>query len=304
MNYIKPLLPFLACWALLLSSETTAEVALWNGFAQLILFVFVVLIPTWRTGRMSYVDIGWPMGLAIIGLATLSLGQGDTTRVGAISLVFLFIGLRMGLGAIKMWRGGHLDTELPRYEYQRLRWQKKGIKNFPLIMQSEALSQGAANMSFLALPAFIIASNASSRIHWLELLGLALWIIAFFIESLADAQKNTFLREVRAKGLSKQVCNVGLWRYSRHPNYFGEWLVWNALIIASIPSWLALQDKEPFITWILLGIATLFISRIMYTTLVTYTGAKPAEFYSAQKRPGYREYQQQTNMFFPGPPRL
>ena len=102
-------------------------------------------------------------------------------------------------------------------------------------------------------------------------------------------------------GKGNQVCHVGLCRYSRHPNYFAEWMVWNALVITSIPSWLELLSSEDFIVWLLLGAGLLFASRIMYATLVYYTGAVPSEHFSVQKRPEYEEYQRQTNMFFPGP---
>jgi len=121
------------------------------------------------------------------------------------------------------------------------------------------------------------------------------------MESIADAQKVRFLREMKKAGERNQVCNVGLWRYSRHPNYFAEWIVWNALVIASIPSWPAMRSSEHFVVWLLLGAGLLFVSRIMYTTLVHYTGAAPSEHFSVQKRPEYKKYQRQTNMFFPGP---
>ncbi len=106
---------------------------------------------------------------------------------------------------------------------------------------------------------------------------------------------------MKAQGKRKKVCNIGLWQYSRHPNYFAEWMVWNGLIIASIPSWLALYNNESLLIWLLLGCGLLFASRMMYTTLVYYTGAVPAEYYSVQKRPEYKAYQNATNRFFPGP---
>ena len=65
------------------------------------------------------------------------------------------------------------------------------------------------------------------------------------MESIADLQKLAFLRDMKKKGESNRVCNVGLWRYRRHPNYFAEWMVWTALVVASIPSWLALSSVEP-----------------------------------------------------------
>jgi steroid 5-alpha reductase family enzyme len=156
-------------------------------------------------------------------------------------------------------------------------------------------------MSFLAFPAFLIATNASDRIHVLEVVGLLLWVGAFVMESVADLQKLAFLREMKARGLRNQVCNVGLWRYSRHPNYFAEWMVWNALVVAAIPSWLARYGHDNIAVWVLLGLGLVNVSRLMYITLVHYTGAKPAEYFSLQKRPAYKAYQQTTNRFFPGP---
>lgn len=300
MNYVKPLIPFVLGVGLLCSTGDLTTMTVANGVLQLVLFAFVVCIPAWRTGRMSYVDIGWPFGLAVIGAVTLVLGTGSLIRILAISAVYLFIGLRMGLVAVQMWRRGDLKVELPRYQYQRLRWQRRDIKNVQAMMQVEVLVQGLANASFLALPAFLIASNSRPDIHPLEIAGLTIWLFAFAFESVADGQKRAFLMDMKAKNLKDKVCNVGLWRYSRHPNYFGEWMVWNGLILSAVPSWMDKLGQYGIIVFLLLGVALVFVSRIMYTTLVTYTGARPSEYYSAQKRPAYRLYQQTTNMFFPG----
>jgi steroid 5-alpha reductase family enzyme len=303
MKYFSPLLPFIAGWALLLATATLSSLGLINGVLQLLLFALVVCIPTWMTGRMSYVDIGWPWGLALIGLLTWALGEGDPVRVAIVSLAYLFAGARMGLGALKMWKMGLLKKEFPRYEYQKRRWQKAGKTNTRLVMQVEAILQGLANASFLAIPAFVIATNPSPGIAALEIVGLIIWVGAFAMESVADLQKLAFLRAMKTAGEKNRVCNVGLWKYSRHPNYFAEWMVWNGLIVAAVPSWLALYQKESVVIWALLGAGLLFASRIMYSTLVYYTGAVPAEFYSVRKRPEYKDYQQTTNRFFPGPTR-
>ena len=135
----------------------------------------------------------------------------------------------------------------------------------------------------------------------LELLGLVIWALAFAMETIADLQKVRFLREMKKVGKQRQVCNIGLWKYCRHPNYFAEWMVWNGLVIAAIPSWLALRGSETDALWMLLGLGLLLASKFMYSTLVYITGAVPSEYYSAQKRPGYTDYQKQTNQFFPGP---
>ena len=304
MKYFTPLLPFVAGWLLLLVTEQFFALSLVNGVAQLVLFAFVVCFPTWRTGRMSYVDIGWPWGLTVIGILTWIYGEGDSLRVAIVSIAYIFAGSRMGLGAIKLLISGHLDKELPRYEFQKKRWSKAGKTNTALAMQIEAIVQGVANASFLAFPAFIIASNPSEEISIFEIIGIVIWLASFIMESVADAQKLKFLRAMKKSGARNTVCNIGLWQYSRHPNYFAEWMVWNALVIASIPSWLQLYPNMSVIIFVLLGVGLLMTSRIMYVTLVTYTGAVPAEYYSVQKRPAYKDYQQTTNMFFPGPTKL
>jgi steroid 5-alpha reductase family enzyme len=302
--YFTPLLPFVAGWLLLLVTEQFFALSLVNGVAQLVLFAFVVCLPTWRTGRMSYVDIGWPWGLTVIGILTWIYGEGDSLRVAIVSIAYIFAGSRMGLGAIKLLISGHLDKELPRYEFQKKRWSKAGKTNTALAMQIEAIVQGVANAAFLAFPAFIIASNPSEEISIFEFIGIVIWLASFIMESVADAQKLKFLRGMKKSGARNTVCNIGLWQYSRHPNYFAEWMVWNALVIASIPSWLQLYPNMSVIIFVLLGVGLLMTSRIMYVTLVTYTGAVPAEYYSVQKRPAYKDYQQTTNMFFPGPTKL
>lgn len=304
MQLLKPLLPFTAVFILLLFAQDLTTIALTNGIIQVTVFAFVVCLPTWRTGRMSYVDIGWPLGLVIIGLVAMFLSDGNTVRSAVIGFVYLLIGGRMAGTAIVMWRQGELDTELPRYQYQRIRWERRGVTNTRLVMQVEVLSQCLANISFLALPALIIATNPNPEMHILEVLGLSVWLGAFLMEHIADMQKRAFIKNMTERGKKNQVCNVGLWRYTRHPNYFSEWMVWNGIIITAIPSWLDRFSNDHIAIWALLGFCLFFITRVMYTTLVHYSGAKPSEHYSAQKRPDYAEYQKTTNQFFPSPPKV
>ena len=304
MKYFSPLVPFILGWGLLLYTDNLSSISFTNGALQLLLFAFVVCLPTWRTGRMSYVDIGWPWGVALIGIITWLYGEGDSVRIVTISILYILIGSRMGMGALKMWRLGMLNTEFPRYEYQKRRWKKAGKNNTMLAMQIEGILQGLANASFLAMPAFIIATNSNSTIAILEIIGVVVWFGAFVMESIADMQKISFLKKMKVLGEKNKVCNVGLWKYTRHPNYFAEWMVWNGLIIASIPSWILLYNAESIAIWILLGLGLLFTSRMMYTTLVYHTGAIPSEYYSLKKRPEYKAYQDTTNIFFPGPKKV
>lgn len=86
MKYFSPLFIFIAGWILLLVTENLSTVGLTNGLLQLALFAFVVCLPAWRTGRMSYVDIGWPWGLVVIGIMTWCYGEGDNVRVALVSI--------------------------------------------------------------------------------------------------------------------------------------------------------------------------------------------------------------------------
>ena len=287
------------------------EIALINLLVQAILFTIVVCIPIYKTGRMSYVDIAWPWGLVLLGIISFIFSDGYWVRSLLVSGMVILVGLRMGLGAVKMWRSGYLEKELSRYEYQHIRWKKKGKDNTQLALQVDAISQGLANASFLALPIFITATNTQQSFGPVEILGICIWGVALLMESIADFQKLAFLKRMKKEEKRNQVCNVGLWKYSRHPNYFAEWMVWNGLVVVALPSWLALKDiqSEIFndqvdqILWLLLGAGLIYVSRMMYLTLVYGTGAIPAEHYSVQKRPGYKDYQKTTNRFFPGPPK-
>lgn len=295
-------LPFIGCWLLLYHSANFSAFSLRNLIAQLLVFLLLACLPALLTKKMSYVDVAWPWGLVLIGVQTAVYGAG-TARAFIVSAMYIVAGLRMGVMALLLFKPGALKRDLPRYQYQRRRWEKAGYKSEALSMQYEILIQGLANASFLALPAMLQGANPASSLSVLELAGYALWALCFAMEHVADVQKHRFMVSARRNGEKTRNCDVGLWRYSRHPNYFFEWMVWNALILSSIPSLISLYSREPLWSWALLGLGLLFVSRIMYATLVYYTGAIPAEYYSVQKRPGYADYQKTTNMFFPGPPK-
>jgi len=83
----------------------------------------VACIPGWKTNRISYVDIAWPWGLFLIGAMTMSLGEGWYMRNYAVSVIYMMIGGRMGMGGLGAWWRGRLDQEFPRYEYRHLYWK-------------------------------------------------------------------------------------------------------------------------------------------------------------------------------------
>ena len=294
-------LPYFILFYFIYQVEIFQEMVLVNGVLQLLLFLVVACVPALFTKKMSYVDIAWPWGLVLIGVLALLLGQGYKPRIYLVAGMYLFSGLRMGIGALILFSKGHLNSELSRYNYQRRRWNKAGYKNLNLSLQYEIMIQCFANITFLAIPAILMANNSTNSIAISELIGVGLWATWFVLEHISDLQKQQFLKKAFLEKKKKQVCNVGFWKYTRHPNYFSEWMVWNAMIISSLSSLIIAFSTDQQVVWIIIVVGLFYISYIMYTTLVYYTGAVPSEFYTLQKRPNYKEYQEQTNMFFPGP---
>jgi steroid 5-alpha reductase family enzyme len=294
-------LPYLLFFCFIYQVDIFQEMVLVNGVLQIFLFLVVACIPAYFTKKMSFVDIAWPWGLVLIGILVLFLGEGYRPRIYMVAGMYLFSGLRMGIGALILFSKGHLKSELSRYNYQRRRWDKAGYKNLNLSLQYEIMIQCFANITFLAIPAILMSTNSTNSISTLEYIGAGLWATWFVLEHISDLQKQQFLKKAFLEKKKKQVCNVGFWKYTRHPNYFSEWMVWNAMIIASISSFISLYSEDQQLVWIIIGVGLFYISYIMYTTLVYYTGAVPSEYYTLQKRPNYKAYQDQTNMFFPGP---
>ncbi|WP_069164162.1 DUF1295 domain-containing protein [Nocardia altamirensis] len=291
---------FAAGWILLLTAAPTAHFAAWNLLIQLAIFIPVVAIPAWRTGRMSSVDIAWPLGLAAIGLQTFIFAESLTPLTITVGACYTVIGARMGIWGIHMWRRGEFDHELPRYVYQRRRWERAGFRSERVSLQFELSVQALANATFLAMPAILISTNHSTRLTAVECLAILVWLIAYGLESLSDLQKSRFAAAAIASGNRTSICDVGLWRYSRHPNYFFQWTQWVALAILAVPSAVALHDRVSVAQVALLIFGLGLAVYLMYNTLVVYTGAVPAEYYSVRKRPAYAEYQKTVNRFVPG----
>ena len=267
-----------------------------NLISQIFIFLFIVCIPAYFTERMSYVDIAWPFGLIAIGIISFFYGNGYLLKKSIISMLYIIAGLRMGIGALILLKKGYLNKELPRYSYQRIRWKKKGFINDKFSVQYEILLQCFANATFLAIPAILISNNSSQSFSIIEITGFLVWVIFFFLEHISDLQKQKFLINAKKNNLKNQVCNVGLWKYTRHPNYFSEWMIWNGLIIASFSSLLVNSSMLIFLST---TTSLLYITILMYQTLVFLTGAIPSEYYSLIKRPDYKSYKKTTNMFFP-----
>jgi len=299
-EHLLDALPYFMVLLLFGLLEPLRPFAMVNALLQAVLFVLVVILPTARTERMSYVDIGWPWGLFLIGLQAVLFTDPGNAQGYMVGVAYLLAGGRMALMATIGWRKGWLDRELPRYRYQRLRWERQGWRAKPAMLY-EVASQGLANMSLLVVPAILQTAAPAGALWPLAALGYLVWAAGFILEITADIQKTRFVVSNSRAGKESEYCSTGLWRYSRHPNYFGEWLVWTGLAVSSVPSLLAVA-LPAWGTGALL-LALVYLPFLMYRVLTHYSGAVPSEYYTVQKRPGYAAYQQETNMFFPGPPR-
>ncbi|MDH3583973.1 MAG: DUF1295 domain-containing protein, partial [Phycisphaerae bacterium] len=145
----------------------------------------------------------------------------------------------------------------------------------------------AAWCVLFALPMLIAARNRAAAPAWYDFAGVAVWLASVVGASVADRQLARFRSDPSNRG---KVCQVGLWHYSRHPNYFFEWLQWWA--------WVLIGWHAP------LGWLTLLGPAIMLLFLLKITGIPPTEAQAiASRGDAYRQYQRTTSAFFPWPPK-
>lgn len=216
-------------------------------------------------------------GLAVLYAAT---GSGAWTRRSAIAWMMGSWAAR--LGVYLLWDRVFERSEAARYLAMRTSWGQRADVEFFWLFQKRALAA-----VFFAIPALIAAQNAEPALAPIELAAAALWIVGFAGESTADRQLLRFRRNPENCG---QTCASGLWRYSRHPNYFFESVMWfaYALFAAASPhGWIAMACPAT-----------------MLYLLCKVTGIPPGEAQAVQSRgAAYREYQRTTSALVPWFPR-
>ena len=244
--------------------------------------IVVIGLWFWQLGsrRADWVDFAWS---ALIGLQAVFYALFAD---GAVEKRVLAV-LVAGTWSFRLARhlfvrlSGH-DDEDGRYQSMREHWGDKANFGFFWFFLVQALVAW-----LFALPAWVVASDPSPAIDAWVFAGVALWAISLAGESVADRQLAAFKADPDNKG---RVCNVGLWRYSRHPNYFFEWLHWFSypLIAVGAPNW--------WLTWLGPVVMLLFLYRV--------SGIPYTEKQSLKSRgDAYREYQRTTSAFFPLPPK-
>jgi steroid 5-alpha reductase family enzyme len=244
--------------------------------------LFMVLFWIWslRIRDVSIVDIAWGANGALISLLTFLLADGTFSRRVLLAGMGTLWGLRLSIHILSRGVGKEED-----FRYAAMREA-----------HGEAFSRRSLVTVFLfqALLIWVIAipvqvgqmSQTPPELTVLDFAGLGLWILGFGIEVLADRQLREFRKDPSNRN---RVLDLGLWKYSRHPNYFGESLIWWGifLVAASTPR----------------GWLTVFSPVLMTFLLLRVSGVPLLEEALSERREGYREYVNRTSSFFPWPPR-
>ena len=254
---------------------------LWTMAISGWLLVAVMMSALWlvqrRTGNAAIVDVGWPAGVPLLALWYLGWAEEPAWP------------LWLAVGAAAIW-GGRLSAYLfatlvwgnpaeeGRYRQLREEWGDRFQAKLFGFYQLQALLDVVFSLPFLLLAQS--AGFGADLVYWA---GLALWALAVAGETLADRQLSVFKADPANKG---RVCQAGLWRYSRHPNYFFEWLVWVAFALMATPAaggaW----------AWICPALMLFFLFRV--------TGIPATEAQAVRsKGDAYRDYQRTTSAFVP-----
>ena len=232
-----------------------------------------------RRGRRDYADGVWGPGLAGIAVVSAAMGSGDRCRRWSLAAATTAWAIRLGRQMAHRLRSS--DTEDARYtEYLE-------GDSTATVLGKVFLTQGIAQM-LVSAPIQLAAASDLPRTgrRWLFPAGIALMVVGTVLEAVADQQKSRY--QQRNDDNKPDVLDTGLWALSRHPNYFGDSVVWDGAFIAAAAS-------AP-------GAATVPAPALMSYLLIFATGAKRTEG-RMQERPGYRDYQRRVSFFFPQPPK-
>lgn len=257
---------------------TITLLLIWGGAAVLMLLLWAWQV---RSRDASVVDVAWAYAVGAAACAALALGDGDPGRRAALAVLAAAWSLRLGTHLLtdRMLKATGEDS---RYRHWRelcgARWNAVAFGFF----QAQAVF-----VAIFALPA--VAGGADPRPFgaWTDYAALAVWGAGLICECAADQQLARWRRDPANAG---RTCRAGLWRYSRHPNYFGEWLQWLA--------WPLLALGSPLGWWLALHPLVVLVF-LLYLTGIPHTERRAL----LSRGEDYRRYQRATSAFFPLPPR-
>ncbi len=249
-----------------------------------LLAVAGLMVTTWVISLVrrdaSIVDIAWGLGFVVVAWATFATGDGYETRALLVTAMVTAWGLR--LAGYLAWRNLGKGED---FRYRRMRAQYGA--RFPIVSLFTVFGLQGVLMLVISLPVQA-ANSAGTPAHLtaLDWLGLAVWLVGVAFEGVADIQLARFKANPANAGA---VMDRGLWKYSRHPNYFGDALAWWGVFL------LAASNTGSW--WVI-------ASPIVMTILLTRVSGVPLlEKSLVKRRPGYAEYVARTSSFIPRPPR-
>ena len=248
------------------------------GIASVALALACVWAVQLRTKNAGMVDPVWSWSLAWLGILYAACGSAPAMLRILLAITAGLWGLRLGTHLFLRNRGRPEDG---RYKRFRDQWGAKADRNMFWFFQFQTVFA-----ALLSLPFLVIAWRDELPPMFAIVAAIAIWIAAVAGEGIADSQLERFKKDPVNKG---RVCRSGLWRYSRHPNYFFECLHWFTYVLLAVgsPWW-----------W-----ATLIAPMVMAFLLLKLSGIPITEAQTAKTRPDYAEYIRTTSAFIPWPPR-
>ncbi|MGH8777635.1 DUF1295 domain-containing protein [Paraburkholderia sp.] len=248
------------------------------ALAALALVFFAVWRWQLRSLNAGMIDPVWAASLGGVALLYALAGTGDPSRRIAVGIGGACWGARLGF---HLWRRNAGKPEDARYRRLREEWGTEAPRRMLGFFLVQAVASSVLAISF-AVPAYTRGRLPAVLIA----VAVAIWIVAAAGEALADRQLAAFVAQPANRG---KVCRAGLWRYSRHPNYFFECLHWLAYVpLAAGSAWIALGIVPPLLMiWLLLRVS----------------GIPMLETHLAQSRPEYPDYVRTTSALIPWPPR-
>ena len=230
-----------------------------------------------KLDNFSFVDVTWSYSLAFLAPLYALAGNGFSERRWLALAMAVIWSLRLGTYLFRRVASHHPHEDV-RYQVLRADWKDQLARSFFWFFQAQALL-----ILLLSFPILLACLNPSPRMSAVEMLGAFVWLVGIIGEAMSDAQMAKFKGAASNKG---KVCQTGLWRYSRHPNYFFESLIWWGF-------WL-LACGSPW------GWATVYAPASILYFLLRVTGIPLTEKCAVEsKGDAYREYQRTTSAFVP-----
>jgi len=249
-----------------------SELMIWSASLILLCMISMFVLSILLKDN-SIIDIFWGIGFILITVLCLVINGEYTLKKGITTLIVLLWGLRL---AIHIYLRNKGKTEDFRYQAWRKSWNYFYLRSFLQVY----LLQGSI-MLVVAVPLILIVASPSDSFGFLEITGVLLFMTGFLFETIGDAQLSHFKKQAENKG---KIITTGLWKYTRHPNYFGEALLWWGIWLLAVPE--------------IDGLFTV-ISPVLITWLLRYVSGVPMLEKKYAGRPDWEAYKKEVPVFFP-----